>query len=525
VTRVAFYTRVSSEEQAQEGVSLPEQKERLEQWARLEGWQPVAHYSDEGFSGSSDDRPDFQRLMLDARAGMFDLVAVSMIDRFFRNTRLLLNYIYDLEKLSIGFAAHAEGIDNRKPGIGKIMLALLGAIAEWERDRIGERIKNFRGHLARKGRWSSGRTTFGYRFNKDTKELDIFEAEAEVTRYIFSLYINENLGMIRLAERLNKEQKLTPRWGRRKHNIWTLSAVRHILTHPAYKGGSSEDWKFKTPLIVDTITWHLAQRRLMTNRHFKPAKHRSEYQGIFKCGICGLTLRIGYDHNTRRKYECPGRLRRLHLDGSPRCLLPRFDAEQLEDSLSRQVLSVFSDPKKLAEHIRRTLKEIKHEFAEFEKKANPLYSQMKRIEEDMAIADAKLEMRRIDPTFYKVTVAGLQAQLREARRKCRELDPLELERLLRDRETQEKLWQYFQYRLSAWLYEAIPDKLDGMSGDVNIEYVELLAGSPSELMRKYGMTVFVYPDRMELKGLLPIDIIRQSDSSPGYRSVHYLRFQ
>jgi len=475
VTRVAFYTRVSSEEQAQEGVSLPEQKERLEQWARLEGWQPVAHYSDEGFSGSSDDRPDFQRLMLDARAGMFDLVAVSMIDRFFRNTRLLLNYIYDLEKLSIGFAAHAEGIDNRKPGIGKIMLALLGAIAEWERDRIGERIKNFRGHLARKGRWSSGRTTFGYRFNKDTKELDIFEAEAEVTRYIFSLYINENLGMIRLAERLNRERKLTPRWGRRKHNIWTLSAVRHILTHPAYKGGP--------------------------------------------------TLRIGYDHNTRRKYECPGRLRRLHLDGSPRCLLPRFDAEQLEDSLSRQVLSVFSDPKKLAEHIRRTLKEIKHEFAEFEKKANPLYSQMKRIEEDMAIADAKLEMRRIDPTFYKVTVAGLQAQLREARRKCRELDPLELERLLRDRETQEKLWQYFQYRLSAWLYEAIPDKLDGMSGDVNIEYVELLAGSPSELMRKYGMTVFVYPDRMELKGLLPIDIIRQSDSSPGYRSVHYLRFQ
>jgi len=170
----------------------------------------------------------------------------------------------------------------------------------------------------------------------------------------------------------------------------------------------------------------------------------------------------------------------------------------------------------LAEHVRRTLKEIKLEFERFEKNASPFYSQIQRIEEDMAIVDAKLEMRRIDPITYKAIIAGLQVKLREAQRQCRELDPLELETLLKDHAVQEKLWQYCLGKFAAWLFEAMPEKLDAISEMVDIEDVQSLAGSPINLIRKYGLTPFVYPSHIELKGLLPIDITRQPNISPAY---------
>jgi len=500
MTRVAFYRRVSSQEQAKEGVSLIEQKERLELWAKLEGWDFAGDYCDEGVSGGADNRPELQRLMYDAKMGSFDLVAVTKLDRFMRNTRLLLNYIYELEELGIGFAAQSEMLDTRKAGIGKIMLALLGAVAEWERDRIGERIQNFRSYLAGKGRWSSGRTPFGYRFNKQTKELEKYEPEAQVIRYIFNIYVNDSLGLIRLAEQLNIEQKLTPRWGRRKHNNWTQSAVRHILIHPAYKGGQTESWRFKCPAIVEPTTWCLAQKRLLTNRHFKPAKSHAEFQGLLKCGLCGHTLRIAYDHNAR-KYECPGRLKRWHLDGSPRCTLSRFPAEELETSLKNQITNIFSDPKVLIEHLKKTQEEAKQRKQQLQRELTPLYAERERIEKNMEIADTKLEMKRIDPVTYKAVITGLRAKLHSLERQQKEADPLLLANYnIADADV--VYCQRLMDRISEWGAEAI---------------APMAIGSPRGWIAKYGITAFVYPDHIDLKGSLPIEASGQSDVSPDYR--------
>lgn len=512
--RVACYERVSTEEQAKRGVSLSEQRERLELWVKLEGGEVIEHYADVGVSGGTDNRPELQRLMYDAKMGSFDLVVVTKLDRFMRNTRLLLNYIHELEELGVGFAAQAEGIDTRKAGIGKIILALLGAVAEWERERIGERIKDFRSHLANKHRWSSGRTPFGYRFNKDSKELEIYQPEAEVVRYIFNHYINDSLGLIRLAERLNKEQKLTPRWGRRKHNFWTQSAVRYVLIHLAYKGEVTEDWQFKCPAIVEPTLWHLAQKRLMTNRHFKEAKSKAEFQGLLRCGLCGHTLRIGYDHNTKRKYECPGRGKKLHLAGSPRCSLPRFPAEELEKSLSTQIIDTFRQPKLLIEHMKQTLKGLEQEQQQLERRLNPLNSEMEQVKKRMDIADTKLEMGRIDPGLYKATIGGLQAKLRDIERRQREQDP----GLLRAYKFGKIGLRVYQNLIDEVAKASLYDK----NGD---QIIKAFAGTPRELMARYGMVAFVYADHIQLKGTLfytdkvDIDAFNdgQSDVLPAYR--------
>jgi site-specific DNA recombinase len=514
MTRVALYERVSTDEQAKEGASLGEQKERLELWAKLEGWEVIDHYTDDGFSGGTDDRPSLQRLMADARMQNFDLVAVTKLDRFMRNTRLLLDRVHDLEDLGIDFAAQAEAIDTRKPGIGKILLALLGAIAEWERDRIGERLRDTRRHRIEKHRWSSGRTPFGYRFNKDAKELEIYEPEAEVIRHIFNTYVNDGPGIIRLAEQLNREQMLTPRFGRRQHNLWTQSAVRHVLTHPAYKGGPNEHWQYHCPVIVDEVTWYLAQKRLSSNRHFKPALSKAEFQGLLRCGLCSHTLRIGYDHNETRKYECPGRSKKLHLDGTPRCTLPRFRAKELEISLSRQIIDTFRQPEVLLKHLKQTLKGLEQEHEQLQRRLNPLNSEMEQIKKRMEIADVKLETGRMDPLLYKTTVSGLQAKLRDIERRQREQDP-------------SLIYEYKMSKLNLSLYQKLINEIDkaNLSGEAGNQIIKAFSGSPRQIMAKYGMIAFVYPDHIELKASLPTQYIGRSNISLDYRSGRYPQSQ
>jgi site-specific DNA recombinase len=518
MTRAALYSRVSTTEQAKEGVSLPDQKAKLEALAKVKDWEIVDQYSDEGVSGGTDCRPELQRLMLDAKARRFDCVAVTKLDRFFRNTRLALNYIHDLEQLGIKFVAEAEDIDTSKPGIGKIILALLSAVAEWERERIGDRIRDARNHLASKGRWSSGRTPYGYRFNKVTKELEIYEPEAEVVRHIFKIYTTESIGLIRLAERLNSDKKLPPRVGRRKVEVWTDKAVRHILKHPGYKGGPNAEWKFNTPRIVEPDVWQLAQHRLSHNRHFQPSQHHFDYQGLFRCGLCGLTLRIGYNHNLTPVYECPGRLKRNHLDGSDRCTLPRYTVDLLETALTNEVDAVFSDPDKLTKELERTLESLEQEREQLEHRLLPCKKEITEIKRRMEVADIKFEMGRLDRDMYKATIGGLTAKLRELERQQNQNDPL----ALREMEAIEAQIKNLRHVVEVGIVRYGEELAGKMSEAAREAFLKHWPGSvltgchPRELIERWGMVAFVYPNEVRLQGILGS---RQFVNSPDCRSA------
>lgn len=523
IIRVGIYERVSSQEQAQHGVSLDEQSERLELLAKLEGWQVYDHYRDEGITGGTDNRPHLQRLLADARAGRIDLVVCTKLDRLFRNTRLLLNYIHELEGYGVGFVAQAEGIDTRNPGIGKIMLTLLGSIAEWERERIGQRISDFRQHLASKGQWSSGRTPFGYRFDKKQKVLEIEESEARGVRFAFDTYTRQPMGIIRLAEAMNIEALITPRMGRRQHNTWTQSAVRHILTHPAYRGGPNENWRFNTPMIVEPETWERAQHRLSENRHFNPATRGvTQFQGKLRCGFCSHTLRVGYSHNTTAVYECPGRLKRLHLDGSARCTLPRFEVSSIDSTLSRQLADLYSSPDNFRKYITDTLINLDRERQELEARLKPLDAESGRIREDMAIVEARLEMHRIAPEVYKTRMAKLQRSLRELEARKDKADPC----LVREMTTNKKAAAF--YRVVLWSWHGIDRSIDEIGTDLEFlqtqketnnylkQIDDHLADGPKQLLST--MSGIVFPEHIELKANIEVG---QSNVTPGYRSTRY----
>ncbi|MBN1226779.1 MAG: recombinase family protein [Deltaproteobacteria bacterium] len=542
-TRVALYARVSTAEQAEHGVSLSEQKERLQAWAKLEGWEIAGVYADEGFSGGTDDRPELRRLLIDARAGLFDIVAVSKLDRFFRNTRLLLNTIYQLEKYGVGLRAQADGIDTTSnTGIGKVTLNLLGSFAEWERERIGSRIKDFRNHLACKGRWSSGRTLFGYRFNRETKELEINQPEAEAIQFAFELFTQpEPIGILKLADIMNQRGYLSPRTHRNNQlmNCWTQTTARHVITHPAYKGGPNDDYKFKCPPIVTEQVWSEAQRRLRSNRHFRDTESRSPYQGLFRCGLCGHTLRIGFNHNSFKVWECPGRLKRLHLDGSPRCTLPRFKTDKLETKIEDEVIRFYNEPETFEKYIADTIKNLEKESYELERRLRPIQKQIDRILSQLQKADTMYELGRLSTDDYKARVVGLNSKLNELNNQSNDADPLMLRQLndinrdIQYYQGMRKFRDFIDFIIPD--YDTIKAGLSEETGEVNTREPENLFSdvfqtvpdnflshpeeATSKLMRELGLMAFIYPNRIELKGN-----VRQTNFSPDCRSGRYPRF-
>jgi len=113
--RVAPYSRVSSQEQVDEGVSIDAQIAALRANAKIQGWEIVDEYADGGFSGGTGDRPALKRLLTDAKKKRFDAIVTCKLDRFFRNLRLLLNLLNDLEQLGIKFVSIQEGLDTSTP--------------------------------------------------------------------------------------------------------------------------------------------------------------------------------------------------------------------------------------------------------------------------------------------------------------------------------------------------------------------------------------------------------------------------
>ncbi|GAI31217.1 unnamed protein product [marine sediment metagenome] len=192
--KAAVYARVSSQEQAVEGVSLDAQVAALQAYAKSQGWEIVDEYIDGGYSGGTDERPALKRLLVDAKQHRFNILAVCKLDRFFRNLRLLLNHLHGLEQLGIKFVSTQEGLDTSTP-YGNFAVQIMGVIAEFERGRIGERVKDSRRYLINGGNWPGGRTLYGYRWLNKERKWEVVSEEAETVRRIYRLYIDRKKGM------------------------------------------------------------------------------------------------------------------------------------------------------------------------------------------------------------------------------------------------------------------------------------------------------------------------------------------
>jgi DNA invertase Pin-like site-specific DNA recombinase len=161
------YARVSTEKQADEGVSLEEQIRHIEGRALEQGWQLAETFIERGISGSVPlgDRPEGARLVARLQPG--DVVIAAKLDRMFRSAWDALNVIRDFQRRRISLWLLDLGGDVSGDGIAKLVLTILAAIAEFERERIGERIRDAKRHQRRTGQYLGGDRPFGWEIGAD----------------------------------------------------------------------------------------------------------------------------------------------------------------------------------------------------------------------------------------------------------------------------------------------------------------------------------------------------------------------
>jgi site-specific DNA recombinase len=539
ITRVAIYTRVSSQEQAEKGTSLESQAEQLESFCKGQKWEVFNHYVDGGFSGKDGNRPALQALRRDAKAGYFEKVAVWKLDRLARNQRLILELEAEFREQDISLFSIKEMVDTQT-AIGRTVFQVLGLTAEWERDNITERTKTGRLQRMKEGYWASGRAPFGYDYNKVTKHLVINVSEAEIIRKIYDLYASgKSLGAI--ADTLNKEL-VSPRGKNSKG--WYNNSIRHILINPTYKGEAvvnrhchisdinrvdlSKAIRLAVPPIVPEDKWNIAQSRLSNNKHLKAAeKGVFTLQGLIKCGICGCSY--GAAHSGKyRNYICRGKLKNYHLDGSPRCTNRNIRADILEKVVWRRVMDIINDPNKLEPMLVEAIDKLKERESALETRLLPMERRLKEIAEMKSRLVEKWVIENMDTEKYRIAQQSLDKEEARLIALRRETDPNEMAELESTRSLL-KFWQR-QVNSLAWNQEdpTTEDRVMVRSVDNPHEIILKILGlgygelseemqfplTQRELFDKIQLRLIVFKDKIEVKAAFPMpDIMPQECTS------------
>ena len=163
------YVRVSTEEQAREGLSLDAQEEKIRAYCTAKGWRLVRIYRDEGFSGKDLNRPALQEMLRDLKANGIQAVVVAKLDRLTRSVRDLGYLIDDLFD-GVALASVEESLDTSGAG-GRFVLNILGAVAQWERETISERTRNTLRYKRERGEWV-GRVPYGFKIAPDGRLVE-----------------------------------------------------------------------------------------------------------------------------------------------------------------------------------------------------------------------------------------------------------------------------------------------------------------------------------------------------------------
>ena len=232
--KCVIYPRVSTEMQV-EGFSLDGQKRSLMRFADREGMEVIGVYEEAGKSGKTiEGRPEFKRMLHDIKNGLdIEYVLVYKLSRFGRNAADILNSLEYIQSYGINLICIEEGIDSAQTS-GKLLISVLSAVSEIERENIIEQTMNGRREKARQGKWNGGFAPYGYAL-KDNK-LVIVEQEAEVIRIIYEKFASSDIGYGKVARYLNLQgiKKIQRQNG--TLSTWSGHFVRMVLDNPVYCG-------------------------------------------------------------------------------------------------------------------------------------------------------------------------------------------------------------------------------------------------------------------------------------------------
>jgi len=366
VNNCAIYCRTSVETEI-EYSSIDSQKERLEAYAKSQGWRIHNSYVDDGYSGGDTNRPQFQQMLMDARLKKFQHIIVYKLDRFSRSIKDFHTLTDDLEKSGVSVVSVSQHIDTSNP-MGRLLRNVLLDFAQFEREMTAERTKDKMYDRAVKGMWNGGTPPLGYNC------IDADSDEAQIIKLIFSIF-NETNSLAITAQQLNDLE-----YRNRKGNIFYKTLIANIISNSVYIGKrpyGGKEYDGQHQAIIDEKVFHLAQSKCRVKVRANTVTDRlMPLLGLIKCS-CGGFMTTHYTQKTRKggnkyniyAYRCT---KNTHKKKDV-CNIQSLNADKLENAVFSFLVELAQDD----EYINRIVVQSNEDQSKCHK---PLIDKKRRME-------------------------------------------------------------------------------------------------------------------------------------------------
>jgi site-specific DNA recombinase len=390
--RVAVYVRVSTSRQVKLQ-TIEQQLERVRKHVRQKGWElPDENvFRDDGYSGTTLKRPALDALRDKARLRELEVVVVLSPDRLARNYVHQMVLIEEFEKNGCK-VEFVERPMSSEPN-DQLLLQIRGAVAEYERTLLAERMR--RGRLAK---YKAGlllpwtHTPYGYRVDpdrpRDPAGVRPDEAKAAVVAEIFATYLEEGGSLFGVSRQLESQGILAPRGGK----VWSVATLRGILTNPVYAGRiyagrvryrppkirrsathpighphdsavplAPEEWipVASVPAVVSQEQFDLVREKLSKNKSFARRNNKVHHyllRALVSCGRCKLCC-IARTQSTKKKklryYVCSGKQKQAQSGLEEKCPSRHAPADQLDELVWKDLCEVMTHPKSITDALER----------------------------------------------------------------------------------------------------------------------------------------------------------------------------
>ncbi len=343
--RAAIYCRLSKDDDQQgESASIANQRDMLETYCEKQGWEVVAVYQDDGYTGLNMERPDLKRMMKAIERRQVNLVITKDLSRLGRNYLQTGHLIEDFfPRNGVRYIAMNDGIDTLREN--NDIAPFKNILNEMYSKDISKKVHSSYLLKAQKGQFTGCVAPFGYRKDPEDKNHLLIDPEtAPIVRLIFG-YALEGHGPNHIRRRLEEQKLPCPTWWNRERGIrnvrtrwekqdpengkyiWDFSVIKDLLMNPVYTGAIASqktEYRFKIGTIgskrpedwivvegtheplVDKRDFAIVQRKLKSRQRPGASGEPSLFAGLLKCGECGKSLTVRYTNakHPQRIYSC-----------------------------------------------------------------------------------------------------------------------------------------------------------------------------------------------------------------------------
>jgi len=422
---VVIYARYSSNKQTEQ--SIEGQLKECYSYAKHNEFVVVGEYIDRAISGTSDQRPEFQKMITDSARKHFQGIIVYQLDRFSRNKYDSAIYKTTLKKNGVRVISACEHISDGDEGV--IMESVLEGMAEYYSLNLARKVKRGMNINAENGYYTGGNVALGYKLESvegtDKKRFIIDESTAPVVNRIFEMYADEDKTILEICQHFN-EQGVRNYQGKK----FSEKSFQSLLRNKRYIGiytYKDEEYPEKIPRIIDDDLFERVQQKLATNKQ-APAKRKAtgdnEYLLTLKlfCGHCKALMTgwsgTGRSAKIHRYYRCNGKAKK-------KCEKRNVRKQEIEDLIIKICRNALTDDniEKIANDVvafneaeqknNEYLKRLKKAVADNEKQQANLMNTLKLCEDDNIKRLILVEMAQMDKESNELQI---QLAIEESRK-------------------------------------------------------------------------------------------------------------